>query len=174
MGAEGWHPDFCRKLYSPLLTKNPTETANISTKAPAKTEGNGSYPLLREHQSNFWNWRYNHDRVLWLSLLIAWLSAALCCQSGTDNLHSAVYIQVMLCFERRHRAEWPSLSQLWIQVSSQKRLMSCVWGWPCGVPLSRRWWKERGDFHTRPSRGHELAPGIRARSMRRRKAQLIV
>lgn len=121
MGAEGGYPGFCRKLYSTLLIKTPTETAHVS-KASAKTEGNGSYPLLRGHQSNFWNWIYNYDRVLWFSLLTARLSATLCRQSGTGDLHSAAFFQVMLFSERRHSAEWPSISQLWIQVFSQQIL----------------------------------------------------
>lgn len=116
------HPGFCRKSHSPFPIKNPTETAHVSAKASAKTEGNGSCPLLREHQSNFWNWRYSYHRVLWLSLLIARLSATLYCQSGTDDLHSAALFQVILFFERRHSTEWPSISQLRIQVSSQQIL----------------------------------------------------
>lgn len=102
-------------------------------KAPAKTEGNGSHPLLREHQSNFWNWRYNYGRVLWLSLLIAGLSATLCCQSGTDHLRSAAFFRVILFCEQRHSAEWSSISQLWIQELGQQRavfgddLVACLW-----------------------------------------------
>lgn len=129
------HPGFCRKSHSPFPIKNPTETAHVSAKASAKTEGNGSCPLLREHQSNFWNWRYSYHRVLWLSLLIARLSATLYCQSGTDDLHSAALFQVILFFERRHSTEWPSISQLRIQVSSQQildvvfgdDLVACLW-----------------------------------------------
>lgn len=56
------------------------------------------------------------------------------CQSGTDDLHSAALFQVILFFERRHSTEWPSISQLRIQVSSQQilgvfgdDLVACLW-----------------------------------------------
>lgn len=163
MGAEGGHPGFCRKLYSPLLIKNPIETAHVS-KALAKTEGNGSYPLLRKHQSNFWNWRYNYDRVLWLSLLTARLSATLCRQSGTGDLHSAAFFQVILFSERRHSTEWPSISQLWIQVPSQQILDELC--------LERTLWcaselavvEAESDFCAWSGREHGLAPGTHDKS----------